>query len=278
MYKNTIHKGLETDFKNAPTGIWILIGLVGAGKTTFAQKLWTTDPTGTIRSSLDEIIQMMSFYNYEPRMNNFYAGVERSTIVDGLINGYKVIVDRTNITKKTRNLFIVLIKKIKEIANEYLLLLDTQKESTFIEQCERNLIENILIEESRKNITIYSLYLKLVRDWKVKKIEPILFTQNSSTIRNKLKDIAQTEIVGIFFDVPEEICIQRRLGDPLNIVRDRGQKINWKAVIKKMKKQLEQPEINEGFDRIYRVNQNGSESNVLYHPKTKLKPIILNYL
>ncbi|GAH92944.1 unnamed protein product, partial [marine sediment metagenome] len=50
MHQNTTHKGLETDFKNASTGIWLLIGLVGAGKTTLAQKLWATDPKGTIRS------------------------------------------------------------------------------------------------------------------------------------------------------------------------------------------------------------------------------------
>lgn len=261
MHQNTTHKGLETDFKNASTGIWLLIGLVGAGKTTLAQKLWATDPKGTIRSSLDEIIQMMSFYNYEPKMNSFYGGVERSAIIDGLIDGYKVIVDRTNITRKIRKQFVSLVKKIKEVSREHLQLFDTLKEGIFIEKCERNLIESILVEESRKNIDIYSSFLKLVRDWKVKRKEPGLFTQESSFIKKKLKCIIQTEIVGVYFDLPEETCIQRRLSDPLNVVRDRVQKINWKAVIHKMKKKFEPPEINEGFDRIYTVNQTGIKVN-----------------
>lgn len=233
---------IEADFKNAHTGLWLFIGLVGSGKTTFAQKLLATDPKGTIRSSLDEIIQMISFYNYEPQMNTFYVGVERSTIIDGLLDGYKVIVDRTNITRKLRSQFIAIVKKIKEIAKEYLSLTNDIEEDVFIEQCERNLVESILIEESRKNVDIYSSFLKLVK---------------TSFIRKKLKDISQTEIVAVYFDIPEEICIERRTSDPLNIVRDRVQKIDWNAVIQRMKRKFEQPDISEGFDRIYTVNHKG---------------------
>ncbi|MCK4420227.1 AAA family ATPase [candidate division WOR-3 bacterium] len=245
------------DFENAHPGIWLLVGLVGAGKTTFAQHLWSVSPDRTIRSSLDEIIQMMSFYNYEPKMHSFYIGVERTSIIDGLINGYKVVVDRTNITRSIRGQFISLVTKMKEIAKRYLKLYDTVKEDTFIERCERDLIESILIEESREIIDIYSSFLKLVRNWKAKRKEPELFPEKSPSIRKNLKDITEIEIVCVYFDIPFKICLMRRIHDPFNILRDRVKKVDWKAVIKKMERQLEPPTINENFDRIYTVDHTG---------------------
>jgi hypothetical protein len=248
---------LESDFRKSKNGLWLLVGLVGAGKTTYSQRLWVTDPAGTIRSSLDEIIQMMSFYNYEPRMDKFYAGVEQSTIIDGLINGYKVIVDRTNVTKKGRRHFISFVEKIKSIAEEFFILADSIQEDALIELCEKNLIEKILIEESKKNVVIYSSFLKLVRDWKMRMREPELFPTKTSLIRKKLMELMKTESAACYFDVPATICIKRRTEDPLNVTRDRDQKIDWRAVIKKMKKQLEYPTKNEGFDRIYRIDKHG---------------------
>jgi hypothetical protein len=89
----TLPVDITQDFRESPAGIRMLVGLIGAGKTTLAQQLWATDPKKTIRSSLDEIIQMISFYSYEPEMSDFYSGIERSTIINGLLDGYKVIID-----------------------------------------------------------------------------------------------------------------------------------------------------------------------------------------
>ncbi len=247
---------IEIDFNKDHTSIWLLIGLVGAGKTTFAQKLWSISPKRTIRSSLDEIIQMMSFYDYEPKMSSFYSGVERTSIIDGLINGYKVIVDRTNITRKVRSRFISLIMKIKKISKEHLHLYDTLEEDVFIERCEKNLIKSILLEEGR-NIDIYSSFLKLIRDWETKRKEPELFPQESSFIRKSLEDITEMEIISVYFDIPLKICIRRRMDDPLNILRDKVQEIDWEAVIRKMQGQLQPPDINEGFNRIYIIDHTG---------------------
>lgn len=91
----------------------------------------------------------------------------------------------------------------------------------------------------------------------MKRKEQGLFPEKSSLIREKLKNLMQTEIVCVYFDIPFEICIERRMNDPYNVVRDRVQKINWKAVIKRMKKKFEPPDKSEGFDRMYVVNQSG---------------------
>lgn len=248
---------LERDFSNANASLWLLVGLVGAGKTTFAQKLWSISPKGTIRASLDEIIQMVSFYDYEPKMSSIYIGVERASIIDGLINGYKVIVDRTNITRKVRNQFISLVEELKRVSKEYLNLYDKTNEDIFIEKCEVNLIESILIEESRKNVDICTSFLKLVRSWKAKKRKPELFPKGVSLIKEKLKELTEIEVISIYFDIPAEKCIKRRLSDPRNILRDKVERVDWKAVIKRMEKVFEAPDINEGFDRIYRIDHTG---------------------
>jgi hypothetical protein len=249
---------LKEDFQNGDTSIWMLIGLVGAGKTTIAQQLWATDPKRTVRSSLDEIIQMMSFYNYEPKMSGFYGGIERSAIIDGLLDGYKVIVDRTNITKKIRAHFISLVKNIREIAKDFLGLLSGLGEGDFFEQCERNLIEQILLGESKKNVSIYTSFLKLIRDWKARRTQPSLFFSDSSPIRRQLNSIIQIEIAGIYLAVPRKVCIRRRLDDPRNALRDTARKVDWQAVIRRMSKQLEPPRMDEGFDRLYCIKEEGT--------------------
>ena len=248
---------LEKDFIKASSSIWLLVGLVGAGKTTFAQKLWAASPKDTIRASLDEIIQMVSFYDYEPKMSSFYIGVERASIIDGLLNGYKVIVDRTNINRKVRGQFISLVKDLRRISRDYLKFYDGKDEDFFIERCESRLIENILLEESRKKIDIYSSILKLVRNWRTKKRELELFPKESSFIKEKLIELTKMEVVSIYFDVPASLCIRRRLDDPQNILRDKVKKVDWKEVTKRMEKVFEIPDIKEDFDRIYRIDHTG---------------------
>ncbi len=261
--KSTSHSHVDPsidiikDFKNGYTGIWMLIGLVGAGKTTFAKQLWAVDPKRTVRSSLDEIIQMMSFYNYEPKMSSFYGGIERSAIIGGLLDGYKVIIDRTNITKKIRSHFISLVKRIRTIAKEFLGLYSGLNEFDFIEQCERTLIEQILLEERKNNVVIYTSFLKLVRDWKIRKRQPGLFVRDASAIKKQLHDIMEIEIAGVYFAIPEKVCIQRRSDDPHNALRNTARKVDWNAVIRRMASQLEPPQMDEGFNRLYHINKKG---------------------
>lgn len=245
------------DFKGMNTSIWMLIGLVGAGKTTFAQKLWAADPKKTVRSSLDEIIQMMSFYNYEPMMSGFYGDIERSTIAEGLLDGYKVIIDRTNITRKIRSHFIRLVKSIHDMAKDLLGLLMAGTDD-FFEQCERGLVEKILISESKESVTVHTSFLKLIRDWKVKNRQPSLFSHGVLSMKKQLDDMRKIEIVGVHFAIPQKLCIKQRMDDPRNSIRDTTRKVKWQAVIKRMAKQFEPPRIEEGFDRLYRMNEQGN--------------------
>ncbi len=249
---------LMEDFKKESTALWMLIGLVGAGKTTFAQQLWAADPKRTIRSSLDEIIQMMSFYHYEPTMSGFYGGIERSTIVEGLLDGYKVIVDRTNITSTIRGTFIQLVSTIRAMARDLMGLLSALKTVDFFEQCERELMEKMLIGEGKENVTIYTPFLKLIRDWKAKSSQPLLFSHDAPSIRKRLDDLTKIQIVGVHFAIPQKRCMERRNNDPQNAIRDTVRKINWKAVIKRMAEQFECPRIEEGFDQLYRLDEQGN--------------------
>jgi predicted kinase len=241
----------------------MLIGLVGAGKTTFAQDLWSADPKRTVRSSLDEIIQMMSFYHYEPKLSNFYGGIERSAIIEGLLDGYKVIIDRTNITKRVRGRFITLVKHMRNTAKDFLGLMSGLEAHDFYEHCERNLIEHILLNESREHVSIHTSFLKFIRDWKAKSNQPSLFEHDGSPIKAQLHSIMQTEIVGVYFSVPRKICLERRIDDPHNALRDTARNVDWKAVIRRMAKQLEPPRMEEGFDRLYSINEDGVAQRIL---------------
>jgi hypothetical protein len=253
---------IKTEFLHGRSGIWMLIGLVGAGKTTFAQQLWAADPKKTVRSSLDEIIKMLSFYSYEPGMSGFYGGIEQSAIVQGLLDGYKVIIDRTNVTKKIRGHFISLIQDIRDIASSFQGLFSALAVNDFFEHCERYLIEHILLGESKKSVTIYASFLKLVRDWKAKSRQPSLFVPDGSSIKRQLNSITQIEIAGVYFAIPQRICIQRRSDDPRNVLRDSVQTVDWRAVIRRMAKQLEPPRMDEGFDRLYSINAEGTVQRV----------------
>lgn len=249
---------MTLDFQKPGTSIWMLIGLVGAGKTTLAKQLWATDPKRSVRSSLDEIIQMTSFYSYEPGMSGFYGGIEQSAIIEGLLDGYKVIIDRTNITRNTRAQFISLVKHIRRIAKDFLGLFSGLDERDFFEQGERDLIEQILLAGKKKDIAIHTAFLKLVRDWKKKMTQPSLFARDPVCIKKRLYGIVQIEIAGIYFDVPKKVCMQRRMTDPYNALRDTARKVDWRAVIGRMAKQLEPPHLDEGFDRLFRINEHGT--------------------
>lgn len=199
---------------------------------------------------------MISFYSYEPKLNSFYVGVEKSAIIDGLVSGYKVIVDRTNIKRKIRSQFIDIVKTIRNLASDYLMHFNSLNEIDFIETSEKKLIEEILINETRLSTYIYSSFLKLIRYWKTRHKQLQLFTEKSSFIRKTLNELINTKIFCIYFNIPFEIALKRRTNDPLNKVRSVTQTINWEIVIKRMLKQFEPPNAAEGFDRMYIVDKN----------------------
>ena len=49
--------------------LWLLIGLIGCGKTTFSRRIWEKNPVGTLRICLGEIIpeeRGTSGFGYDP--------------------------------------------------------------------------------------------------------------------------------------------------------------------------------------------------------------------
>lgn len=93
----------------------ILVGLPGAGKTTFAFRLWRENPERVIRVCLDDLILMASFYGYRKELEGFYGALEKLAILKGLKQGYIVVVDRTNLTREIRERFIRLAQSLPSV-------------------------------------------------------------------------------------------------------------------------------------------------------------------
>jgi hypothetical protein len=69
--------------------------------------------------------------------------------------------------------------------------------------------------------------------------------------------VANLSINAVLFDVPAEICLDRRMNDPKNVFRDQVRDVDWSEVMKRMKMQMEPPEKSEGFDKVVVVDENG---------------------
>jgi len=73
------------------------------------------------------------------------------------------------------------------------------------------------------------------------------------------KEYQDIQIVGIYFNIPIESCIQRRLNDPLITLREQHcQKANWADIIKNQSNIMEEPGLEERFDIIYELDENSS--------------------
>ncbi len=225
--------------------VYILIGLPGSGKTTFARKLISNDPYNTIRIAMDDILQMTSFYNFIRENVPLYHEFESTMYVTAITQGFNVIVDRTNIDRKTREMFIKPPRRTREIARMILDSLNQERMSLFRESDEK-IIEKILKEFKKDD----ELTEKIIQSfWKmfVSSLNPDLY-HNRQDFESILKTVSNLEIVGVFFDLPIDVCIKRRTQDPYVLIRGEG--IDWEGVIKKLAEKFETPEIDEGFDRL----------------------------
>jgi predicted kinase len=77
-------------------------GIPGSGKSTMARKMVKEGPETVVIVSRDSIRSMLGDY-WVPSRENLVSSIERSSIDHGLLAGYTVIVDATNISKKTRD-------------------------------------------------------------------------------------------------------------------------------------------------------------------------------
>jgi hypothetical protein len=72
-----------------------------------------------------------------------------------------------------------------------------------------------------------------------------------------LERLGQIELCAAYFEIPLDVCLKRRLEDPLNTLRERTRKIDWCEVIERMQEELEPPTLEEGFDRIITIDDRG---------------------
>jgi len=245
-----------------PPTFWLLIGLIGSGKTTFSRKLWAKDPENTIRVCLDDIIQMMSFYNYSLELKPLYGEFERIPIVKGLLYGYNVVVDRTNLTREIRAYFLHIPYKIRELASGLYDVILSEETGLFPGNRERLLqaVSSFLEKQrSDEDEDIVNALLEIIEKKldKAKEI-PLFGEERIPGLLEHLDRLKKLNIVGVYFDIPPDICLERRLKDPMNKLREQTRRVDWKSVLDKMLMMLEVPSLEEGFDEILYVDETGS--------------------
>lgn len=89
----------------------IMVGNIGSGKSFLASKL---AQNGSVVVNMDNIQQGLAggeYGIYDPNKKDIYHAVEIITIATALDHGFDVVIDRTNMDKKTRKRFIDLGKK-----------------------------------------------------------------------------------------------------------------------------------------------------------------------
>ncbi len=225
--------------------IFILIGLPGSGKTTFARNLVSKDPFRTIRISMDDILQMTSFYKFIRENVPLYHEFESSMYITAITKGFSVVVDRTNIDRATRERFLMPPLKAREIASLIIKSYNQEKMSLFADPDDKifERIFTMIPKNDELTVRIVEGFQKVY----ISSLTPSLY-QEKQNFLNTLKTVSQLEIIGVHFDIPIEVCIKRRIEDPA--IETRGEGIDWAAVIKKLAEKFEPPGVQEGFDRI----------------------------
>ena len=231
--------------------VYILIGLPGSGKTTYAKELIEKDPENTLRISMDDILQMVSFYRFIRDNAPLYREFEFSIYITALVRGFNVVVDRTNVDRETRKRFILPAVKVRELANLIFSEWQEERMSLFREPDEiiiKKLFEKLEFDETSLEHAIKEEFRKFY----IQSQMPSLFGEQKDFYTH-LKRVKNLKIVGVFFDLPIETCIKRRVEDP-DVVR-RGEGINWEEVILRLAGKLEEPEMCEGFDELIRIKE-----------------------
>jgi hypothetical protein len=257
----------------------MLIGVIGCGKTTYSRTIWERAPSRTIRICLDDIIQMMTFYSYQKVMKEFYWELERSPLIKGLTSGFSIILDRTNLTSRTRSRYLAMVSIIRETAkrlssvplrNDFGLI-SFQEQQRFaykaiVQKLDREMeafngtYDDDVDGQTRSKVLQgfrEAIEKKFASTWEISLFDQERDTPEGENIFSFLTRVAALETVGVFFDIPVELCLERRLNDHDAKKRETYRKINWKSVMSRMKEEIEEPVLDEGFDRVIRVNEEG---------------------
>lgn len=125
----------------------VLQGLPASGKSTYAKKLCKDNPNTWVRVCRDDIRSMLGTY-WVPSREKLVTELELRNIFISLSKGYNVVVDATNLNKKT---LLKLHSKAREIENFY---------STFANPPEK---VTVVVEFKEFKTPLWKC---LYRDWK----------------------------------------------------------------------------------------------------------------
>ena len=231
--------------------IYILIGLPGSGKTTYARDIVSRSPERTVRISMDDILQMISFYKFVRENAPLYHDFEDTLYIKALAEGFDVVVDRTNIDRATREKFIKPAKIARDIARDILKKWDEERMSLFRESDEK-IVAKIFNSMEFERHSLESRIKDAFQDVYNKSFTQSLYGE-SPNFHKILKRVSNLKITGVYFNIPISTCIKRRTENPE--VERRGEGIDWEEVILRMVKRYQEPMVEEGFDELIKIEE-----------------------
>ncbi len=234
-----------------PQRLILLIGFVGSGKTTYARELWKAAPHRLVRVSMDDLIQMLSFYDYQQHLVDLYRRQERATVIHALARGLDVVVDRTNLDRKTRRVFLSIGQTFRHLAARALELL--RSGGLFGRPHPRELRQALLqmvqpLEDREAFATALTEAVETLAQGGGTSLFP--WSPDPPTLETYFERLRGLRLEAVWLRVPPEVCLERRISDPLLPLREQVRTVDWEAVLKKMQAQFEPPTLKEGFDEI----------------------------
>ena len=119
--------------------VYILTGLIGSGKSTWAKK--KAEESNTIIINKDSLrIMLRGVYFFDKGYEPLVEQLAKTCFLKALQKGYNVIIDETNLTKKKRRFWIDAVKE-----NHYLIDTPVEFEITWFPE-KKNNVENRMKE------------------------------------------------------------------------------------------------------------------------------------
>lgn len=109
--------------------IYILCGLIGSGKSTWA-KNFVKNRKDTVIVNKDSIREMLKGqYNYTPNLEPLVKEIAEYSYIKALDSGFNVVIDETNITKEKRKYWVKLPEQSEIYDTKFIIVYFSEKEN-----------------------------------------------------------------------------------------------------------------------------------------------------